>query len=334
MQSVLVSIIIPVYNVERYIEECLNSVLSQTYENIEIIVVNDGSTDRSRDIIKKFADKDTRIIFVDNENKGVGASRNDGLKSAKGEYIFFVDSDDHIDSSLLETLLDSISDNDICIFNGTSFSDLSGEIISREYFAGLNSEKLKDAIASNTYREFLFYYIACYLKLYKTEFLRKKQIYFPEGLYGEDVIFWLKCYLNTKAIVYTNFAGYYRRYREGSIMTSNSIKNIKDRIDSLPELFLLSEGYDSLQIKIIGYTLENWFDAYRLNDRLLLDHTLSVISSLSISNRIEKINLSLELKIRYYLCRYTNAFVIKMYKFLFYTVYKRTKSKGELLIKI
>lgn len=334
MQSVLVSIIIPVYNVEKYIEECLNSVLSQTYEYIEIIVVNDGSTDRSRDIIKKFANQDTRIVFIDNENKGVGASRNDALKIAKGEYLLFIDSDDYVDSILITNLLYSIGDSDICMYEAKSFNDSSRNIISNKYFQGLDSQKLAASISDNTYREFLFYYISPCLKLYRTQFLLENKIFFPEGVYGEDVKFWLECYMNTTRIVYTDFAGYYRRYREGSIMTSNSVKNIKDRIDSLPELFLLSEGYDGLQLKIIGYTLENWFDAYRLNDRLLLDHTLKIISSLSIFYRIKKLNLPLELIIRYYLCRYTNASIIKIYKFLFYTVYKRTKSKGELLIKI
>ena len=99
-----VSVIIPVYNVDKYLEECLQSVCSQTLKDIEIICINDGSTDKSGQILKDFAKKDKRIILIEQENRGVSIARNNGLKAARGEYIGFVDSDDCIDPDFYEKL--------------------------------------------------------------------------------------------------------------------------------------------------------------------------------------------------------------------------------------
>ena len=106
----LVSIIIPVYNLENYIENCLNSIISQTYRNLEILVIDDGSTDRSGEIIKAMAENDTRIVYIRQNNAGVSAARNNGLDRAKGDYIMFADGDDYMHYQAVEILLKTIEE--------------------------------------------------------------------------------------------------------------------------------------------------------------------------------------------------------------------------------
>lgn len=106
MGYIMISVIIPVYNSAPYLEQCLNSVLSQTYPNLEVICVDDGSTDISKHIIQKFVEEDSRVILVSQPNSGVSTARNAGLDIAHGEYITFVDSDDEIEPDMYETLLD------------------------------------------------------------------------------------------------------------------------------------------------------------------------------------------------------------------------------------
>ena len=120
-----VSVIIPVYNVEKYLEECLDSVCNQTLANIEIICVNDGSTDGSVDILNAYAEKDDRIKIISQSNQGLGASRNNGLKASSGKYILFLDSDDYIDLTSLEKLVDNIvsNDSDMVLFKFQNFDD-------------------------------------------------------------------------------------------------------------------------------------------------------------------------------------------------------------------
>ena len=114
-----VSVIIPVYNGERFIEQCLNSVLNQTYENLEIICINDGSTDQSLKKLKEYAAKDDRVVVLSQENKGMSGARNSGMDIATGQYIAFVDCDDYIDVTMIEKLVDiaNRTDAEIVITN-------------------------------------------------------------------------------------------------------------------------------------------------------------------------------------------------------------------------
>jgi glycosyltransferase involved in cell wall biosynthesis len=106
-REALISVVVPVYNAERYLEPCLNSILSQTYKNLEILCVNDGSTDGSPEILKRIAATDPRVIVLDQENAGVSAARNRGIDAAHGEWITFVDSDDALDERMYQTLYDN-----------------------------------------------------------------------------------------------------------------------------------------------------------------------------------------------------------------------------------
>ena len=112
MNNPKISIIVPVYNVEKYLKKCIDSILSQTYKNIEVICINDGSTDSCIDILKEYEKRDERIIVISKENGGLSAARNDGMKKSTGEYVFFVDSDDWIESDMCEVMLGKLIEND------------------------------------------------------------------------------------------------------------------------------------------------------------------------------------------------------------------------------
>ena len=107
------SIIVPVYNMEKYISKCLDSIFSSTYKNYEVIIVNDGSTDKSDEIIKTYIEKNRNIIYIKEENMGLSTARNNGVSKATGDYIIFVDSDDYIEEKLLENLELNIDNNDV-----------------------------------------------------------------------------------------------------------------------------------------------------------------------------------------------------------------------------
>ena len=128
MKNLLVSVIIPVYNTELYLEKCLKSVIDQTYEKLEIIVINDGSTDNSAKILQKFASIDYRIIYINQKNMGQANSRNNGINIAKGEFIIFIDSDDFIEENTIELSINLIGDNDIAVFG------VNKNIHTNEYF--------------------------------------------------------------------------------------------------------------------------------------------------------------------------------------------------------
>ena len=107
---VKISVVIPVYNVEKYLEQCLDSVIAQSFEDIEVICVNDGSTDSSLEILKRYADNDSRIKIISQKNKGAGAARNVGIENAAGEYVYFMDSDDYLNADAFERLNDFLDD--------------------------------------------------------------------------------------------------------------------------------------------------------------------------------------------------------------------------------
>ena len=123
----LISVIVPVYNVEEYLEECLNSILVQTYTNLEILIVNDGSTDNSLEILQEFSQRDSRITIFTKENGGLSSARNLAIDEAKGEYFTFIDSDDYIEENYIEYLMKSLIDNEADISIVNSYHMINGK---------------------------------------------------------------------------------------------------------------------------------------------------------------------------------------------------------------
>lgn len=221
-----ISVIVPVYNVENYIEKCLDSILSQNFDSYEIIVVNDGSTDNSLEILKKYQKNNfNKIVLIDQENGGQGSARNNALKIARGKYIFYVDSDDWIEYNTLKTLYDIISEDkaDIIIF-GNNVVDIEGNILSVEDPKIYQDDKLN----------LLFGKMAIWNKMYKKKVL--KDIVFREKLFYEDLDFTSKIILSNYKICFTNKILYNYLERPGSTMNNANITKNLEIIDALENL--------------------------------------------------------------------------------------------------
>ena len=249
MKTPLVSVVIPVYNVERYLEECLNSVLRQTYQPIEIIAINDGSTDRSPDILHQYEQKYRNLKVLHQENQGNSVARNRGIEEATGKYIYFLDSDDYILPETIENLVGAMEKHnlDLIRFGAEPFLD---DVDYKEFDKNLyNYSKFFNPGKVYNKVEFLRANIRGFspspcLYLLKRELLIQNGIRFLPGIMHEDELFSLQVYLHTNRAMYDPNFYYKRRYRAGSLMTSQSQK-VKKSFDSylqlLEQIFQLSE---------------------------------------------------------------------------------------------
>lgn len=229
-----VSVIIPVYKVEDYLDDCLNSVQKQTYKNIEIICVNDGSPDSCGEILKRHRAKDKRIKIINQENKGVSAARNAGMEAATGKWIYFIDSDDLIVPYTLEKAVESAKeyDADIVNFKYQDFSQHLRPDPSEKPYQGLGKCFVEVHDKENPFKAFNLEKVNVWQNLYKRSFLEENNIKFKEGIICEDVLFTWKCELCAKTMVKDDNIYYLYRYaRVGSIMSSD-FKKIEKRLES------------------------------------------------------------------------------------------------------
>lgn len=225
------SVIIPIYNVEKYLDRCIKSICNQTYENLEIILVDDGSTDGSPEMCDQYVEKDKRIKVIHKQNGGLSDARNVGLEYATGQYIFFCDSDDYVERDLISECMESISKDsiDILIF---AFYRLQDGIVT------VCGEKLPEGIFSlkNTPELLLTSPSACN-KIFKTEFLKKSRTLFPVGKLYEDLGTIPKLYLLAEKVRYIDKPYYYYEIRGSSIMTSTKLdRAFSNRIEIIDEI--------------------------------------------------------------------------------------------------
>lgn len=238
----LVSIIIPVYNVEKYLEECLDSVVNQTYSNLEALVINDGSTDGSSQILKRYAEKYKNIKLVEKENTGQGDTRNLGIDMASGEYIFFLDSDDYIKNDTIEVLINSISnDVDIIVYNGVPFSVENNEVLKTRYVDVDKKWEDKVFTGSEFFKDYMDYIQPC-MKIYNRNFLIKNNIKYPNYKYGEDIKFWAECCIHARKMKYIDSPSYSRRMGTGGVSTKFDYVRVEESIKSIKEICTLVEG--------------------------------------------------------------------------------------------
>lgn len=222
-----VSVVIPVYNAEAYVCQCLDSVKAQTLQEIEVICINDGSTDRSESMIQDYILSDQRFSLISQKNGGLSAARNAGLCHAKGKYIIFLDSDDWILSQALEELyqtaeqheLDNLYFNAECFFDGEELKIKHSHYLNyykrNQQYTGIYSgcEYFKACMEHKDFRP-----SAC-LQMLKKEFLDVHSIRFFNGILHEDNLFTIQCMLTAKRVMYADCCYYQRRIRAGSIMT-------------------------------------------------------------------------------------------------------------------
>ena len=225
MNDPLITVIIPVYNVAPWLAECLDSVLAQDYKALEIICVNDGSTDDSQFILDKYAIKDQRIRLMSHENHGLGFTRNRAIENANGKYIFCLDSDDKIKEGFLSSLIERAETDDLDMLCYDMESFFESKSLQRHHrhmekhhvynYPGIwDGRKLFAEMQHQN-----DYYCAAWLALYRTEWLRENNIRFTEGILHEDELFVFSCFLKSDRVGFSPERGYLYRLREGSIMT-------------------------------------------------------------------------------------------------------------------
>lgn len=230
-----VSVVIPIYNVEMYLKECLDSIINQTLQDIEIICINDGSSDKSLDILHEYEKCDKRIIIYSQENKGQSAARNLGLQYAIGEYSYFMDSDDILELDALRILYLTAVNNDvdILLFGADAFYEK--DILEKKYAnyktyytRNANYEGIHDGITLfiEMARNNDFKPSPC-MQFIKTTFLKSNGINFYEGIIHEDNLFSFICLMEAKKVGYINNVFFHRRVREESTMTKkNTAANV------------------------------------------------------------------------------------------------------------
>lgn len=242
-----VSVIVPIYNSEKYISKCIDSVLNQSYKNIEILLINDGSKDNSINILREYEKKDKRVVVIDKENEGVSKTRNLGIKKASGDYIMFVDNDDFLEKDCIKHFIENIGNNDLIIGGYRRVSDKKT----------LFEYRLKDTEWSK------YIIMAPWSKLYKKSFLLDNNIEFPSLKIGEDVGFNFHLYTKTNKIKITNYQDYNWYYNSGSVSNTSqkglnkelSFQSILNYIVSLDGFY--SNEYNLYYIKryIVWYLL-------------------------------------------------------------------------------
>ena len=292
----LISIIVPIYNVDKYLEECIESLKNQTYKNLEIILINDGSADNSEQICREEAKQDNRIVFINKKNGGAASAKNKGLKVAKGDYITFVDSDDFIEPDMIEYMVNKIKKYNSDIIQ-CSFINLYK-----------NTERFKqDKIVEQriSSKDFLELFLTkwdsslFWNKLFKREVI--ENIFFKEGRCIDDEFFTYKCVINSKSIVISNKIVYNYRMRKSGVMKSESSQKqiLKDRVDYLYERYeLVRKIYKDLDKSFLEHLLTYYLiiskDYY--SDEKLLDYMKNNLKS--IKGMIITSNIDIRIKMQ------------------------------------
>ena len=306
----LVSVIVPVYNVELYIEECLDSVVKQTYQELQIIVVDDGSTDSSSQKVQPYL-SDGRVQFIEQANKGLSGARNTGLEVANGEYVLFVDSDDYLEANAIKELVYLMEKDqvDLIRFNGRAFLDELNEPIEQNNYDF--SHRLKEGIL---YKQNRFevnrrtFASPVYLYMVKREVIKKNTLSFYEGILHEDELFTTQIFLNSHSMIYANDFYYNRRYRENSIMTNQSQERLKRTVDSYTIIFkeleklYLNNEYSKEQKKLIKRQMMSIYSGL-LNSNLDKEEKKDTLEELKTINMLDKAYLTMQRQVASHLIK-------------------------------
>lgn len=256
----LISVIIPVYNVEKYLSECVDSVLKQTYENFEIILVDDGSTDGSGAMCNEYAARDSRIRVIHKANGGASSARNVGIGAAAGDYLYFPDSDDYITPDALEKLLNRAEkeDADLVFFDAVSFDEDTGEESRKNYSHKASYETENGLSVMKKLLKNGEFHVSVPLLFMKKELITKNGLRQTEGVMYEDMLFTPQLFAYSKASAYLPEYLYRRRYRKSSVMTSAvTEKNFISARDVLEKLCVFFDP-DKLDGSEINAYLTRW----------------------------------------------------------------------------
>ena len=258
----LISIIVPIYKVENYLKKCINSIINQTYKNIEILLIDDGSPDNCGIICDEYAKKDKRVKVIHKKNGGLSDARNYGIEASTGDYIIFVDSDDYISKNMCEILIKNALKYDADIISCNY-----KEIYSDNNREKINKQSIKKELEVYNNLEVIYKYFFDYTvdinvvwnKLYKRElFFKRESIRFPKGKLHEDDYTICKLYYYANKIVIINDVLYYYIRRCDSITGNFSDINILDKIDAIIEHYNFAKNKETklkyiIQAKGIDY---------------------------------------------------------------------------------
>ncbi|QBO37078.1 glycosyltransferase [Periweissella cryptocerci] len=290
--SILVSIVVPVYNVEVVLSRCMESILNQTYSNLQIILVNDGSTDNSGNVCDEYAKKDSRVTVIHQKNQGLSAARNNALPSVKGKYLMFVDSDDFIDTNLISELVEAMnhSEAEMGIFDYKTVDGNDMSIISSTNFE----------VSRNNYGD------VAWNKFYLTEFYLENKFLYPVGKLFEDTAITHVIYaVAKKKIKISGSYYYYVRNRSGAITSSVLTKDLA--LKKFEALDILADNINKYKKQISSENFEilsviqekSWFfaiiDFFRASDFSFSRDEFSLcktkIMNLHLENKRSKIPL-------------------------------------------
>ena len=265
-----ISVIVPVYNVEKWLNMCIDSILAQSYKNLETILVNDGSTDKSKDICDQYLKEDNRVKVFDILNSGQSVARNIGLKEAKGDYILFIDSDDYIsDKAIIEKFINILDSNnyDFIYTSYCRFEDGNEEKITEILPINLTNDEIKNKEGKDILVDLLnknSFHHAPYLKVCRKEFILNNKLFFREGYYHEDAEWTFKVFYYAKKIFIYDKPWYMRRMRENSTITSRNesaiCKKLCDRLIIADDLIKFFEKENASKVIIDDLVRMYWGD--------------------------------------------------------------------------
>ena len=319
MQNKLASVIVPVYKVEKYLDRCVESIRKQTYKNLEIILVDDGSPDNCPQMCDEWAKKDSRIKVVHKENGGLSDARNVGIENSAGDYVLFVDSDDYVDVTMIEKMVDRIdADNtDMCVCNFTTFKD--GQEPNISYTKQPEVITAEEALLRLTQKECNVYFVVAWGKLIKREVITNLR--FVKGKIHEDEFMCHHLIGGCKNIscIYEPLYFYYTR--EGSITKSKVtsaklavIEAMKDRIN------YIGQNYSQLLPEIEALALRTYmglycFSRYKKADKGVFNKFRKEFLELYKEPDLFKKPMKLSLRCRLFLFKYFKNFYYTLYKF-------------------
>ena len=274
-----ISIIVPVYNVEEYLPRCLDSLKNQTLRDIEIICVNDGSTDNSLEILMAYAKKDARINVIDKPNGGVSSARNCGLNIANGEYIGFVDPDDYVDITMYESMYNQAKklDSEIVVCNSIRHNEWDNRHWKINYFCKPKSKtesiKVDAPVEQNIKKDVFLDTLLCvpshaWNKIYKKEFLAKNKIKFPNFDCYEDCIFTVECYSKAENLSYIDKPFYFYMVRNNSTTRKLNTLHImfSQMLNIIKKYLIENDLYEKLKFNFEYFSIMNFIWIYQRYD--------------------------------------------------------------------
>ena len=309
-----ISVIIPIYNAELYLEQCLESIKNQTYKNFEVIMIDDGSTDKSQEICKKFSNSDKRFKLICQKNSGVSAARNKGISEATGKYIYFCDSDDFCNIDIFETIMNKIGENDLVCFGYKKiYKNAQKKFILNNTINDFNSIK-KMIFESDYVRGYIWN------KFFDLKVIKDNNIKFNENIhFCEDMIFVLDFLNCTKKIIYINEIGYNYRMRRNSVTINFFNKknvSILGAYNYLLEHCKESEICDMLRIEYLLYY-------YKLRKYVDIEKDKEIINEDILKNQDKLIRNKFDFK------RKIKLYIIKYFYFLYIFIYKFRNKKNK-----